>query len=153
MHIRLIIVVLMYTVLFYVSCALQVLAMREYFLNKVGIPSKIINSRFSLRSNKGEGVSGSPATATATTIAATTTSSTVVGLSTRSSIGSSVIAKKVMMLIKRSANSKHTRNGHDLVRQWSDNFAAIVKVALEVSYFSPCSHLQLDLLFRVFSIV
>jgi hypothetical protein len=31
--------------------------------------------------------------------------------------------KPVMLLLKRSSNAKHTRNGHDLVRQWSDLFA------------------------------
>jgi hypothetical protein len=34
-----------------------------------------------------------------------------------------VLEKPLMLILKRSSNSKHTRNGHDLVRQWDDNFA------------------------------
>jgi hypothetical protein len=32
-------------------------------------------------------------------------------------------ARPIMLVLKRSSNAKHTRNGHDSVRQWSDNFA------------------------------
>jgi len=31
-------------------------------------------------------------------------------------------SKPIMMLMKRSSDAKHTRNGHDSVRQWSDAF-------------------------------
>ena len=30
--------------------------------------------------------------------------------------------KPTMLVLKRSSNTKHTRNGHDSVRQWSDSF-------------------------------
>jgi hypothetical protein len=41
-----------------------------------------------------------------------------------------VDAKPVMLLMKRSANAKHTRNGHDSVRQWSDAFTDRILSAL-----------------------
>jgi hypothetical protein len=39
--------------------------------------------------------------------------------------------KPLMLVLKRSSNSKHTRNGHDLVRQWSDSFADSVVQILQ----------------------
>ena len=40
----------------------------------------------------------------------------------------------VMMLIKRSSNAKHTRNGHDSVRQWSDGFAQELLGQLQLAF-------------------
>ena len=37
---------------------------------------------------------------------------------------------KKMVLIKRSSGAKHTRNSHDLVRQWTDEFANTILQAL-----------------------
>ena len=42
--------------------------------------------------------------------------------------------KPVMMLVKRSSNSKHTRNGHDSVRQWSDSFSERIISRLQKSF-------------------
>lgn len=42
--------------------------------------------------------------------------------------------KPVMMLLKRSSSSKHTRNGFDLVRQWGDNFTAQIMAALRHAF-------------------
>lgn len=39
-----------------------------------------------------------------------------------------------MILIKRSANSQHTRNGHDLVRQWSDDFTIRILNSLKEAF-------------------
>lgn len=39
--------------------------------------------------------------------------------------------KPVMMLMKRSSAAKHTRNSHDLVRQWSDGFADKMLTSLQ----------------------
>ena len=36
--------------------------------------------------------------------------------------------------MKRSSNAKHTRNGHDSVRQWSDKFAQQIFSMLEISF-------------------
>lgn len=46
----------------------------------------------------------------------------------------SVTSKPVMLLLKRSSGSKHTRNGHDLVRQWNDDFTSSVLSALQVQF-------------------
>lgn len=43
-------------------------------------------------------------------------------------------ARPVMMLMKRSANSKHTRNGHDSVRQWTDAFALRIMQHLRAAF-------------------
>mmetsp|Transcript_32252 Transcript_32252/g.44071 ORF Transcript_32252/g.44071 Transcript_32252/m.44071 type:complete len:280 (-) Transcript_32252:93-932(-) len=40
----------------------------------------------------------------------------------------------VMVLLKRSANSRHTRNKNDLVRQWSDAFAGQLLSSLQVAF-------------------
>jgi len=40
----------------------------------------------------------------------------------------------VMMLMKRSSNAKHTRNGHDSVRQWSDGFAQDLLGQLQLAF-------------------
>ena len=40
----------------------------------------------------------------------------------------------VMVLLKRSSNSRHTRNKSDLVRQWSDAFAARIVQALSAAF-------------------
>jgi hypothetical protein len=42
--------------------------------------------------------------------------------------------KPLMLVLKRSSNSKHTRNGHDLVRQWSDSFADSVVQILQAQF-------------------
>jgi hypothetical protein len=42
--------------------------------------------------------------------------------------------KPVMLLLKRSSGSKHTRNGHDLVRQWNDDFTARLHHALQARF-------------------
>lgn len=42
--------------------------------------------------------------------------------------------RPVMVLLKRSSNSKHTRNKSDLVRQWSEEFAASLVAALERTF-------------------
>lgn len=44
------------------------------------------------------------------------------------------ISMPVMLLMKRSSNSKHTRNGHDLVRQWSDTFTSDLLKALQSKF-------------------
>jgi hypothetical protein len=44
--------------------------------------------------------------------------------------------KRQMILIKRSVGTKHTRNNHDLVRQWSDVFTDRILVALRESFTS-----------------
>lgn len=36
-----------------------------------------------------------------------------------------------LLLLKRSSNTKHTRNGHDSVRQWSDDFADRLVLSLQ----------------------
>ena len=41
-----------------------------------------------------------------------------------------------MLVIKRSSKSRHTRNGHDLVRQWSDVFANRLLEALQLRFSS-----------------
>ena len=46
----------------------------------------------------------------------------------------SIHPQKVMLLIKRSSGSKHTRNGHDLVRQWSDSFASQIVSELQKAF-------------------
>lgn len=50
-------------------------------------------------------------------------SSTEAGRSTKST--------PTLLLLKRSSDTKHTRNGHDSVRQWSDNFANRLVLSLE----------------------
>lgn len=40
-------------------------------------------------------------------------------------------AKPIMLLLKRSSNSRHTRNGHDLVRQWNNDFTMILMNELQ----------------------
>ena len=42
--------------------------------------------------------------------------------------------RPVMMLMKRSSNALHTRNGHDSVRQWSDKFANRIISLLEETF-------------------
>jgi hypothetical protein len=42
--------------------------------------------------------------------------------------------RPVMTLVKRSSNAKHTRNGHDSVRQWSDAFANKILTALQQAF-------------------
>lgn len=42
--------------------------------------------------------------------------------------------KKVMLLLKRSANSQHSRNRFDLVRQWSDEFALHIQQTLQLTF-------------------
>lgn len=42
--------------------------------------------------------------------------------------------KPVMLLLKRSSGSKHTRNGHDLVRQWNDDFTSRVLSDLQAQF-------------------
>jgi len=42
--------------------------------------------------------------------------------------------KPVMLLLKRSSGSKHTRNGHDLVRQWNDEFTEKLLVNLQTTF-------------------
>jgi hypothetical protein len=42
--------------------------------------------------------------------------------------------KPVMMLMKRSSSSKHTRNGHDSVRQWSQDFTNRIIEALKIKF-------------------
>ncbi len=44
------------------------------------------------------------------------------------------MGKMKMVLLKRSNGAKHTRNGHDLVRQWSDEFASRIAKALEQEF-------------------
>jgi len=44
--------------------------------------------------------------------------------------------KRQMVLLKRSVGAKHTRNNHDLVRQWSDEFAEKLLSALKESFQS-----------------
>lgn len=43
-------------------------------------------------------------------------------------------SRPVMLLLKRSAGAKHTRNGHDLVRQWNDAFTARLMDALQARF-------------------
>ena len=43
--------------------------------------------------------------------------------------------RKKMILLTRSKGAKHTRNSHDLVRQWSDEFSMQVTSALEREFF------------------
>ncbi len=42
--------------------------------------------------------------------------------------------KPRMVLMKRSSNARHTRNGHDSVRQWSDEFSLVILAALSVAF-------------------
>lgn len=42
--------------------------------------------------------------------------------------------KRVLTLLRRSTNSKHTRNNHDSVRQWSDKFTNQMLVELQKSF-------------------
>jgi hypothetical protein len=42
--------------------------------------------------------------------------------------------KPVMLLLKRSSGSKHTRNGHDLVRQWNEDFTQRLMTALQARF-------------------
>ena len=42
--------------------------------------------------------------------------------------------KPIMMLMKRSSSAKHTRNSHDLVRQWSDDFANKILTSLQKKF-------------------
>ncbi len=42
--------------------------------------------------------------------------------------------KPDMVLIRRSAGAKHTRNSHDLVRQWSDEFTMEIIDMLKISF-------------------
>ena len=41
---------------------------------------------------------------------------------------------KKMVLVKRSKNAKHTRNSHDLVRQWSDAFTKSIMESLQKAF-------------------
>jgi hypothetical protein len=58
------------------------------------------------------------------------------GISDRSSSPSEPYKKKVMTLIKRSANSAHTRNNRDLVRQWDDAFTNRMLAELNLKFSS-----------------
>eukprot|EP00605_Chrysophyceae_sp_TOSAG23-4_P001612 GSChrysophyteH1.ASY1.ANO1.1772.1 assembled CDS len=42
--------------------------------------------------------------------------------------------RPIMLLMKRSANTKHTRNGFDSVRQWTDEFAHMTLDALKEAF-------------------
>lgn len=42
--------------------------------------------------------------------------------------------RPVMLLMKRSADSQHTRNRFDLVRQWSDSFTTAIMTALTTTF-------------------
>ena len=42
--------------------------------------------------------------------------------------------KPVMLLLKRSSRSKHTRNGNDLVRQWNDDFTERLLTHLQETF-------------------
>ena len=44
-------------------------------------------------------------------------------------------AKPVLLVIQRSAGNKFTRNGHDLVRQWSAEYAEHIVLVLQVRTF------------------
>ena len=55
----------------------------------------------------------------------TTTGTTTTGTTTNN------LPLPVMLLLKRSAGAKHTRNGHDLVRQWNDQFTLTLQRALK----------------------
>ena len=44
--------------------------------------------------------------------------------------------KPIMLLLKRSSNSRHTRNGHDLVRQWNNEFTNILMNELQQTFMN-----------------
>lgn len=56
------------------------------------------------------------------------------GLSDRNISHPSYSRKKVISLIKRSANSVHTRNGRDLARQWDDAFTNEILSLLQTTF-------------------
>lgn len=43
-------------------------------------------------------------------------------------------SRDVMLVLKRSSNSKHTRNNQDLVRQWSDSFTELLLSSLQDAF-------------------
>lgn len=49
--------------------------------------------------------------------------------------------KPIMLLLRRSSSSIHTRNGFDLVRQWNDNFTYQLLDQLQLQF--PSYHVQL----------
>ena len=51
-----------------------------------------------------------------------------------SSTSSSIPTQPIMLLLKRSSNAKHTRNGMDLVRQWNDKFFKQILNALQLEF-------------------
>jgi len=45
-------------------------------------------------------------------------------------------SKPIMLLLKRSSNSRHTRNGHDLVRQWNNDFTMLLMNELQRTFIN-----------------
>jgi hypothetical protein len=126
----------------------QILTMRKLFLSKLGItgndvPLVPLGLLSSSSSKSGSGSDGSGVVAAKGSSepvgrAPFSTGNLGTGNLGRNATTTTTTAvsgdKPVMMLLKRSAGTKHTRNGHDLVRQWSDAFANTIIVSLQQAF-------------------
>jgi hypothetical protein len=106
----------------------QLLHMRQYFLDKLKLQQTQLNDEYH--------TSSSSTTSNSNTSTKNSSDTRRIDENNNSehSYHNHLHTKPIMLLLKRSSNSRHTRNGHDLVRQWNNDFTMLLMDELQRTF-------------------